>query len=333
MLDELVSILPPNVLTICREFMTFHMCTSCKKPIPKAFGCIIHPRYEQAYVLQSPVSITYPQFLTSECETDAEILAYAGIPFANTPTGHYPAGMSLVLSDTLFFFQNAANKILLNAPPNTQHSKQLKFIHITKTGGSSIETWAQKRGIFWGKYHQDYGSWAPKIPARGPWHTFFTLQRESLRSKFNWFVVVRNPYDRILSEVYCPFAGRDRPKRIIGEDTISREQFNTYIQRKINERYQHGDHYSEQHLYVLPGVHILRFENLKNEFANLMTEYGLPNVLDVHINRTVGLKEPKFTLLDFSQATLDLINTVYLNDFKQFGYVLVPVASLAALGV
>lgn len=35
-------------------------------------------------------------------------------------------------------------------------SKELKFIHITKTAGTSIEDVAFKKNILYGRYHQEY---------------------------------------------------------------------------------------------------------------------------------------------------------------------------------
>jgi hypothetical protein len=34
--------------------------------------------------------------------------------------------------------------------------KELKFIHITKTGGTSIEDLAYKNKILFGRYHKEY---------------------------------------------------------------------------------------------------------------------------------------------------------------------------------
>ena len=71
--------------------------------------------------------------------------------------------------------------------------KELKFIHITKTGDTSIEDIGKNNNIIWGRFHEEYG-W---------WHEPFIRKHESLKSKYNWFTVVRNPYTRVISEFYC----------------------------------------------------------------------------------------------------------------------------------
>ena len=37
--------------------------------------------------------------------------------------------------------------------------KQLKFIHITKCAGTSIEDIGIENNILWGRFHTEYGNW------------------------------------------------------------------------------------------------------------------------------------------------------------------------------
>jgi len=313
--EELTRWIPDSsAIQLCQDYMTLDFCSLCNSLFPKSFGCKTHV-LEKTYLFQAPITIKHP-LITCASENDAEVLTYLG-PLAKNNTnidGSYNS-VSIIYTNAQVFLQLTPElKIELQ-----EKLKNLKFIHITKTGGTSIEEWGKRRGFAWGRQHTDYGAWCKDSPGKGIWHSFFPLQASWLRLSYDWFLIVRNPYDRILSEAYCPFAGRDRPKRVENTD-IAKQQFNAYIQRKINARFKYGDHYSEQHLYMAPGVHVLHFENLKVEFGLLMTKYQLPNVLDVHINRTAGTKEPKFAVDDFSQDTLCLINQVYKKDFSLFGY-------------
>ena len=72
--------------------------------------------------------------------------------------------------------------------------KELKFIHITKCAGSFIEELGIKHGLKWGRFHEEYGLEV------GSWHDYFIDKPYSLKEKYEWFVIIRNPYDRILSE-------------------------------------------------------------------------------------------------------------------------------------
>ena len=127
--------------------------------------------------------------------------------------------------------------ILLNQAyrrPKTNNT--LEFVHITKTGGTAIERAAARINIPWGVCH-----FVPKehclgvkpdlgfpyafplkrdIPFQGKfskaeyWHTpphwFVDNPFEGKDS----FVVVRNPYDRYISEFYCRYYGYRRKERL-----------------------------------------------------------------------------------------------------------------------
>lgn len=187
------------------------------------------------------------------------------------------------------------------------HMKELKFIHITKTAGSSIEYSAKRVGIKFGQFHTEYGHW----------HNFFPQKDTSLKLKYDWFTVVRNPYDRIISEFHWEYDVGWNKDNIHNYD---KSQFNTYIQNKINKRDPNGDHYSEQYKYIDPNpeikIHVLKYENIKEEFDALMSLYGLNLSLTEHANAS----RKKFTIDDLSDDTIELINNVYDNDFKLFSY-------------
>ena len=134
------------------------------------------------------------------------------------------------------------------------------------------------------------------------------MQPADFKAEFDWFTVVRNPYDRLLSEYY--YSVQNAKTQL--DPQKAAEAFNCFIQDKIRNRYPNGDHYSEQYLYVEPGVHVLRFESLATDFADIMQLYGLPTHLDLHLNK--GSRKI-FGAQDFSEATLDLIHTVYRKDF------------------
>eukprot|EP01083_Nonionella_stella_P291332 991350_1 len=105
--------------------------------------------------------------------------------------------------------------------------KRLEFVHITKTGGSAIEKAGTKNGLIWGACHymelEEVGCTKPDLSYESPkyqsyaltspWHTPPKLLKQYVNADqypyddSDLFVVVRNPYDRILSEYYCPWMG------------------------------------------------------------------------------------------------------------------------------
>ena len=88
---------------------------------------------------------------------------------------------------------------------------------------------------------------------------------------------------------------------------------------KIKNRCKRGGHYTEQYKYLDKdyNIYILKFENLEDEFNNLMMKYNLRIKLDKHKNESVN---KKFKVSDFSYELIKLINKVYEKDFIEFGY-------------
>jgi len=187
--------------------------------------------------------------------------------------------------------------------------KELKFIHITKNAGSSIEEIGLKYKLLWGMYHHEYGSW----------HEYFSNKPIELKTKYDWFMIVRNPYDRILSEFYCNHKGFRVNNMGYAE---SKQGFNDYLLFRIRTRELRGDHYAEQYKYLYNHtdtiIHVLKYENIRNEFDNLMIQYNLPCRLNMKTNSAPN--KHIFTISDFSDELIELINTVYDKDFELFGY-------------
>lgn len=178
--------------------------------------------------------------------------------------------------------------------------RQLKFVHIPKTGGTSIEDVAIAKGIRWGRFHRAYG-----------WHHgFLTDKPARFKQKYAWFTVVRNPYTKLVSEFYCPHARTNK-------ETRSVQVFNSSIVAHIRNRSSHGDHWVEQYKYLDKHIkHVLRFENLVEEFNALMKNRNIPLTLGLHRNKA----DKFFSEKDLLPETVALINDVYAKDFELLGY-------------
>jgi hypothetical protein len=179
--------------------------------------------------------------------------------------------------------------------------KELKFIHITKCAGTSIEDAGKKHDIQWGRFHKEYGFW----------HKLFPKVDPDVIDKYDWFMIVRNPYERILSEYYWFTRGKKQP--------MSRRQMNKFLIDKIKKRSNVGDHFTEQNKYLYPfsTIHIIKFENLNEEFSELMKLYGLE---DITLPANNISENKNYSVSDFSAELITLINKVYYNDFIEFQY-------------
>ena len=101
----------------------------------------------------------------------------------------------------------------------TWQRRKLELVHITKTGGSSLEFAASRAGINWGVCHyqrmKSLGCTSPDLD-RGyqasPWHVppkYLTSShpRQNPYVQADLFTVIRNPYSRFVSEFHCPWMG------------------------------------------------------------------------------------------------------------------------------
>ena len=194
--------------------------------------------------------------------------------------------------------------------------KELKFIHITKNAGTYIEDTAKENNILFGRFHKEYGN---SNDTMSPWHHIFPSINKNVKVKYDWFMVVRNPYDRILSEYYCEWGG-------IGKKNINhtKPEMNKFLINKIKNRLEFGNHYTEQFKYLDKdyNIHIIKYEDLIPSLRKLYKKYDLEIALtDKKINTSKEKnKNRTFTTNDFDNDLKTLINSVYKEDFELFRY-------------
>lgn len=195
-----------------------------------------------------------------------------------------------------------------------QKQKKLKFIHITKCAGTFIETVGKDNNIKWGQFHNEYRCWT--LPYNSPWHHPFSILNKNLKKKYDWFVIVRNPYDRILSEYYCIWGGIKRKT-----NKHNKLKFNKYLIDKIKNRGIKNYHYYEQYKYLdnYSKIHIVKFEKLNEELPLLFSKYNLDIKLD-NYNKINYFDKKKYSIYDFDKELINLINKVYSKDFELFNY-------------
>src|SRR5438105_2217430 len=157
----------------------------------------------------------------------------------------------------------------------------LTFIHIPKTGGEEIRRVGRTGGYEW------------VLNTVSPYFSCnFTHVPPSKFIKDS-FTVVRNPYDRVVSE----YKWRNPENQSV-------EGMNAYIQHALQQRDDYLDcHWLPQHIYARHAEHVLRFENLQEDFSRLMKKYNLPLVLDGHTNAS---KDPLH--LSKKNLTLETVN-------------------------
>lgn len=198
----------------------------------------------------------------------------------------------------------------------------LEFVHITKTGGTAIESIAAASGLSWGacKWRgvdlstcKGVHGVTRSLSGSSPWHNPRTVYDCP-----NLFTVVRDPYTRMLSAFYCKWAGYK------GKE-ITAEILNTWLQQKLLTNHSRGRLLERQANYIfdeggLPRIkHVLHYENLEDEFNTLMKHFNMSlRYTKQKIN--ASLMDRKLTISDLTEKTLTVINRVYAKDFTALGY-------------
>ena len=183
----------------------------------------------------------------------------------------------------------------------------LLFVHIPKTGGSSIEKKfdidKQKRDECFSYTEQLYNNiiFAPQHFTPDLIESHYP----ELYSKCKKFTVVRNPYTKMISEF------------IYREGEFTPDKFHNFVKRIP---LQITDHNLPQKRYFNNNIfysQVLRFEHLKSGFEILAESNNfspsLPHENKSNINTSELVSEIK-------RETLDLLNDYYKEDFEFLKY-------------
>ena len=199
-------------------------------------------------------------------------------------------------------------------------NNKLKFVHITKTSGTYIEDLGLEKNIYWGrndtqlKYLQSkynrkgygYGSW---------WHEpIIYLNEFPYNNNTKIFTIVRNPYDRIISECLCKWGS------VFIKEIKTKEDLNFYINQQVKKKLDLSfHHFLPQYIYTHneKGEQkidiIIKYEEI-DKFNDLMKNYL------ININYIKKEKKKIFNIEDISKENIKLINEVYNLDFIYYNY-------------
>lgn len=195
------------------------------------------------------------------------------------------------------------------------HEPKLLFIHIPKTGGSSVEhllhrcKWLARRE---GKVGQHSTmSQAYKFMV-GPPEDYFK------------FTIIRDPWDRIIS-FYLMNYKRDSfvfPNVDIfkGKKYVSFPDF----YKNLNSTWQHAET-SEYYLAVdgtIPeDLHILRFNHLEEDFKAMFKTQGFEMPIDFpHINKNDRASDALRNYLKADPEFADVVAELYHAEIEHFGF-------------
>jgi hypothetical protein len=185
------------------------------------------------------------------------------------------------------------------------------YIHIPKTGGTSIEEYMSNRY----NISLDERSLYYNLPGISLQHyTYENIiyhPQIILVPGFSTFTIVRNPYHRIISDLF--FIGL----ATIGMSTtdifeIISNQY-MYTERDNHTRPQYEFIYNMSNNILYDHIYVLKSESLSQDIRALgYTDF------DIHAN-----KGPIENHMDYlNRDSIDYINRVYALDFAYFGYMM-----------
>ena len=192
--------------------------------------------------------------------------------------------------DWLYYFIRDKRRKLIFA--HTKYYIGFSFIHINKTGGSSIE----------------HALRVPLIHETAI--TFRNHIGEARWEKRFSFSIVRNPWDRLWSEY-----------NFFWEHICSWDEFFEYFPHHIFDDHKTGRdalrHIKPQNEFITPEVEVLRFENLTTEFADFCERHGLPNrglPSKTNASNAVGYRDM------YDATKIQAVRNFYSEDIELFGY-------------
>ena len=203
-------------------------------------------------------------------------------------------------------------------PIFVKDNKHFLFVHVPKTGGTSIETVFHRSG--WTILYLDYGKEGSVNHLRlcSPQH----MHKEMLEHQFSLdkfdeiFMLVRSPYDRFRSE-YC-WANKDN---LHLSDTVE-----PWAKKSFDEFYENNyildNHLRPQAEFHLPNANIYKLEDgLGNVYKDLSRRHNI-ELIDKDLNELAredlsGFPSRK---IELNKNVKEMINNIYSEDFKCFDY-------------
>ncbi len=183
------------------------------------------------------------------------------------------------------------------------------FVHIPKTGGSSVERFLSEHGPLLLKGHGR---------AAGLRCSAQHLHAEALGAiheaqGYDWaFTIVRHPVARLVSEHRYEMR---KPGWL-----RSRLSFSGWLAlalaRRAADPWYRDNHFRPQHAFILPGMEIMRFEDGVDAcLRRIAARLGVPAP-----TRSIREKVSPHTPISLTARVLARIGQAYESDLDQFGY-------------
>ena len=192
-----------------------------------------------------------------------------------------------------------------------KNNLRIFFVHIPKTGGTSIEQWLKNeaRMSFYGDEHP-----TPEAYVTSPQHLRYTDMEKILGENFcDWaFALTREPYKRLESEYRWLYNNFDLSRIPL---KFSEWAIKSMHQASIDPRYL-DNHIRPQSDFLADDVDVFKLEDGLDIVAKKVSD-----VLNLDTPTKMSKKNISNTLhLEWSDEALAIANDFYAEDFIRFGY-------------
>ena len=189
------------------------------------------------------------------------------------------------------------------------------FIHIPKTGGTSVLRMfglgpePDRFDIF---YHMTEDFEYDHASAR-----YIKSQIPDRYQNLDKFTLVRNPYDRLVSEYFWKIKDKDTRGFEVGEMSFTEfvEKLYSQYEEILCSSQRTKSHFVPQSSFVLEDVEIFKFEQIEECLDTLSKRYGLNKPTRKH-----NFTEHNHYETYYTEKTKNLVYDLYYVDFLTFGY-------------
>ena len=208
-----------------------------------------------------------------------------------------------------------------------KNNKKILYVHIPKTGGTHLECYLINKKFKINLYNKTKGNniipdnYCKKHSLQHQEYKYLYKYRELLKIPFDdnllKFCVVRNPYDRMISELFWASSQiYNKNLNIQMKEDMTKEE----VYKLLLEYFKRGDVWDnhdipqykfieDENREIIKDIKIFKLENFEKEMHNLgFSDYKNPKSINKNYDKYLN------------EDSIKLINEKYKKDFELFGY-------------